>query len=151
MEQPAFRLAVEVCNATSDKLQRHVCQYFTDNIVNHAKDEQFDEIARCHELIKRLNAACPALLHNVVPQLEEELRVDEPEIRALATQVLSEMFADPNSDLEKKYPSTWSLWLLKKNDKAVQVRLAFVEGCKGLLLHHRAELRQAIEGALYTL
>ncbi|KAL5521605.1 PDS5 [Sanghuangporus sanghuang] len=150
MEQPAFRLAVEVCNATSDKLQRHVCQYFTDNIVNHAREEEFDEIARCHELIKRLNAACPALLHNVVPQLEEELRVDEAEIRTLATQVLSEMFADASDDLEKKYPSTWSLWLLRKNDKSLQVRLAFVEGCKGLLLHHKAELRQAIEEALHT-
>ncbi|KAH8116096.1 armadillo-type protein [Phellopilus nigrolimitatus] len=151
MDQPAYRLAVEVCNATSDKLQRHVCQYFTDNIVQHAQAEDYEEVARCHALIKRLNGACPALLHNVVPQLEEELRVEELQLRTLATQVLGEMFADKaGGDLEKKYPSTWTLWLARRNDKAAQVRLAFVEGCKGLLLHHRLELREAVEDSLQT-
>ena len=75
MEQPAYRLAVQVCNATADKLQRHVCQYFTDLIVNNARDEDFEEVRNAHELIKQLNRACPSLLHNVVPQLEEELKV----------------------------------------------------------------------------
>ena len=147
MDQPAYRLAVEVCKATSDKLQRNVCQYFTDNIVHHAQAEDYEEVERCHALIKRLNAACPALLHNVIPQLEEELRVEEVQLRVLATQVLGEMFADSaGGDLEKKYPTTWALWLQKKNDKASAVRLAFVEGCKSLLMQHRAELREAVEG-----
>ncbi|KAI5121999.1 hypothetical protein M0805_001831 [Coniferiporia weirii] len=151
MDQPAYRLAVEVCNATSDKLQRHVCQYFTDNIVQHAQAEDFEEVGRCHALIKRLNSACPALLHNVVPQLEEELRVEELQLRVLATQALGEMFADKASgELEKKYPTTWTLWLARRNDKAAPVRLAFVEGCKGLLLHHRIELREAVEESLQT-
>lgn len=146
MDQPAYRLAVEVCNATSDKLQRHVCQYFTDIIVQHSQNEDFDEVRSAHELIKRLNHSCPSLLHNVVPQLEEELRVDEVQLRQMATQVLGEMFADnAGGDLEKKYPSTWSMWLDRKNDKLAPVRLAFVEGCKGLLQHHRADLRESVE------
>ncbi|EJD05552.1 uncharacterized protein FOMMEDRAFT_132048 [Fomitiporia mediterranea MF3/22] len=149
MDQPAYRLAVEVCNATSDKLHRNVSHYFADFIHSHAGDEEYDEISRCHELIKRLNAACPALLHNVVPQLEEEMRAEQVQIRILATQVLGEMFADKaDGDLEKKYPSTWSSWLMRRGDKSPQVRLAFVEGCKGLLLHHRVELREAVEEAL---
>ncbi|THH06894.1 hypothetical protein EW145_g3765 [Phellinidium pouzarii] len=151
MDQPAYRLAVEVCNESSDRLQRHVCQYFTDNVVQHAQAKDYDEVARCHSLIKRLNTACPALLDNVVPQLEEELRVDELQLRTLATQALGEMFADKaGGDLEKKYPSTWSMWLTRCNDMAPQVRLAFVEGCKGLLLHHRLELRAAVEESLKT-
>ena len=140
-------MAVDVCKETADKLQRNVCQYFTDNIVQHAQAEDYEEVERCHTLIKQLNHACPALLHNVVPQLEEELRVEEIQIRQMATQVLGEMFADSaGGDLEKKFPSTWTLWLAKKNDKAATVRLAFVEACKGLILHHRLELREAVEG-----
>lgn len=147
MNQGAYRLAVEVCNATSDKLQRNVCQYFTDNIIQHAQAEDYEEVERCHALIKRLNVACPNLLHNVVPQLEEELKVTEVQLRILATQTLGEMFAEKASgDLEKKYPTTWNLWLSRSNDKNSQVRLAFVEGCKDLLLHHRADLREAVEG-----
>ena len=147
MDQPAYRLAVEVCKATSDTPQRTVCQYYTANIVQHAQAEDYDEVARCHALIRRLNAACPALLHNVIPQLEEELRVEEVQLRVLATQVLGEMFADSaGGELEKKYPSTWALWLQKKNDRANTVRLAFVEGCKDLLTQHRVDLRDAVEG-----
>ena len=86
------------------------------------------------------------MLHNVVPQLEEELRVEEVELRTLATQALGEMFADKQGDFQKKYPSTWALWLARRNDKSTQVRLAFVEGCRGLLLHHLSEVREAIEG-----
>lgn len=147
MNQPAYRLAVAICNATSDKLQRHVCQYFTDNIVQHGQSGDFEEVERCHTLIKHINHACPSLLHNVVPQLEEELRIDEMQLRLMATQVLGDMFADnAGGDLEKKYPSTWALWLARKSDKAVAVRLAFVEGCKGVLALHRSELQEELEG-----
>lgn len=146
MDQPAYRMAVDICNATSDKLQRHVCQYFTDNIVQHSQEGNFDEVQAAHELIKRLNRSCPSLLHNVIPQLEEELRVEEVQLRHMATRVLGDMFADKGSnDLEKKYASTWTLWLARMNDKATTVRVAFVEACRGLLLHHRSELRKAIE------
>ncbi|EMD34698.1 hypothetical protein CERSUDRAFT_116889 [Gelatoporia subvermispora B] len=150
MEQPAYRLAVQVCNATADKLQRHVCQYFTDIIVLHSRDEEFEEVRKAHELIKQLNRSCPSLLHNVVPQLEEELRVEENQIRVMATQVLGEMFADKGgSDFMKKYPTTWNVWLLRKNDKASIVRLTFVEAAKGVMVNlPDSEVRDAIEEAL---
>ncbi|KAI0938430.1 hypothetical protein AcW1_001836 [Taiwanofungus camphoratus] len=148
MDQPAYRLAVQVCNATSDKLQRHVCQYFTDIIVQHSRDEEFEEVRTAHDLIKQLNRSCPSLLHNVVPQLEEELRVEENQIRIMATQVLGEMFADKGgADFVKKYPTTWNIWLLRKIDKAAVVRTAFVEAAKGVLIN-LPEMRDAIEDAL---
>ena len=146
MEQPAYRLAIQVCNATATKLQRNVCQYFTDIILQHSEDEDFDEIRKAHDLIKRLNRSCPSLLHNVVPQLEEELRVEEAQIRLMATQVLGEMFAEKGgADFMKKYPTTWNLWLSRRNDKAASIRLAFVEVSKGLL-SCPGEMQDAIEG-----
>jgi sister chromatid cohesion protein PDS5 len=148
MDQPAFRLATQVCNGSSTKLQRYVCQYFTDIILQHSDEEEFEEIQKAHDLIKRLNRFCPSLLHNVVPQLEEELRVDEVSIRIMATQALGEMFADSGgADFMRKYPSTWNLWLTRRNDKSAAVRLAFVEACKGLVLAP-GETREAIEGEL---
>ncbi|KAJ3482805.1 hypothetical protein NLI96_g6741 [Meripilus lineatus] len=150
MEQSSYRLAVQVCNATADKLQRHVCQYFTDLIVNNAREEDFEEVRSAHELIKRLNRACPSLLHNVVPQLEEELKVEEVAIRLMATQVLGEMFADKGgTDFIKKYPSTWGIWLHRKNDKSPSVRLAFVEATKGIITN-LAEMREQVEEALLS-
>ncbi|KAG0700591.1 armadillo-type protein [Suillus ampliporus] len=138
--QPAYRLAVQVCNATADKLQRHVCQYFTDIIVAHSHDSDaesnFEEIRKAHELVKQLSRSCPSLLHSVIPQLEEELRVEEVQVRLIATQALGEMFSEKGgADLLKKYPTTWNVWLMRKNDKAAAVRLKLVESAKGLLVN----------------
>ncbi|KAH9941134.1 armadillo-type protein [Epithele typhae] len=135
MEQPSYRLAVQVCNATSDKLQRHVCQYFTDIIVDRAREEEYDEVQVAHDLIQQLNRACPSLLHNVVPQLEEELRVEHVQLRVMATKTLGEMFSDKHGfDLTQKYHSTWQHWLGRRNDKSVLIRSIWVESMKGVIV-----------------
>ncbi|PIL27726.1 hypothetical protein GSI_10879 [Ganoderma sinense ZZ0214-1] len=136
MDQPSYRLAVSVCNHTSDKLQRHVCQYFTDIIVDRAREEEFEEVQTAHDLIQQLNRACPSLLHNVVPQLEEELRVEQLQLRLMATQTLGEMFADKHGqDLVQKYPTTWAHWIKRMNDKNIAVRQTWVEKMKGVLVN----------------
>ena len=146
MDQPAYRLAVTVCNTTSDKLQRHVCQYFTDIIVSNSREEDFEEIRTAHDLVKQLSRSCPGLLTSVIPQLEEELRVEEVQLRLIATGVLGDMFSDRGgSDMVKKYPSTWNVWLQRKNDKTSAVRLRFVEAAKGLLAN-LPQHRDIIEG-----
>ena len=146
LDNPAFRLAVQVCNNTSDRLQRHVCQYFTEIIVQHAPDEELDDIRKAHELVKQLSKSCPSLLHLVIPQLEEELRVEDLSLRTMATHVLGEMFADKGgADLVRKYPTTWNFWNLRRNDKSPAVRLAFVEATHGLLVG-LPEQRDFIEG-----
>ena len=148
MDQPAYRLAVQVCNATADKLQRHVCQYFTDIIVEHSPDDDVEEVQTAHDLIKRLNTSCQGLLHNVIPQLEEELRVLNVEIRVMATHTLGDMFADKGGgDLVRKYPTTWATWLGRARDTAAAVRQAFVESAKGVLINmNLPEPREQVGG-----
>lgn len=137
---------MQVCNATADKLQRHVCQHFTDIIVSNSNHEDFNEIRVAHELIKRLHHSCPGLLHSVIPQLEEELRVEELMLRSIATQTLGEMYADKGgSDLVRKYPATWNVWILRKNDRSAAIRLVFVEVARGLLTN-LPEHSEVIEG-----
>ena len=148
MDQPSYRLAVQVCNATADKLQRHVCQYFTDVIIDRAREEEYDEVKTAHDLIQQLNRACPSLLHNVVPQLEEELRVEQIQLRLMATQTLGEMYADKHGmELVQKYPSTWTQWPGRKNDKNSSVRLTWAETMKGVVVN-LPEMRKEVEEAL---
>ena len=138
MDHPQFRLAVDVCNATSDRLQRDVAQYFTDIIVSHDDDgTEDDDIQRAHDLIIQMNKSCPALLNNVVPQLEEELGVDNVLLRTIATKTLGAMFAENGGEsLAKKYPATWKSWITRTRDKSPAVRVAFVEACKRLMIHY---------------
>ncbi|EIW77089.1 cohesin-associated protein Pds5 [Coniophora puteana RWD-64-598 SS2] len=148
IDKGAYRLAVQVCNATADKLQRHVCQYFTDIIVAHSREEDLDEIRKAHDLVKQLSRACPALLHSVIPQLEEELRVEDVQVRLMATQALGDMFADKGgADLIRKYPTAWAVWQMRRNDKAPAVRLKLVESAKGLIVNLR-DSREVVEDML---
>lgn len=145
----AYRLAVEVCSRTSERLQRNVCQYFTDIILQSDDEEEMERIETAHELVKALNRDCPALLLNVVPQLEEELKVDRLQMRTLATQVLGEMFGEVKNgvELSRKYHGAWQAWIHRKSDKAAGVRLAFVEATGPIIASH-AELRPEVEDAL---
>ncbi|KAH8102266.1 armadillo-type protein [Cristinia sonorae] len=149
-EHPAYRLATTVCNATADKLQQHVCQYLSNEITSNAKGEDYEKVEELHELIKELSRSCPSLLANVIPQLEAELGTEKQTIRLLATQVMGEIFADKNgAEFAKKHRSTWATWLQRKQDKAQPVRIAFIEGCKGVLTN-LPELRDQVEDALET-
>lgn len=73
--------------------------------------------------------------------------MEDVPLRTMATQVLGEMFGDgkAGSDLARKYPTTWNMWLMRKNDKVVGVRLALVEAARGLIVN-LPELREQIEG-----
>lgn len=118
-----------------------------DVILQSDDEEEVERIRTAHDLIKAINRDCSALLLNVVPQLEEELRVDRSNMRMLATQALGDMFGEAKTgvELSRKYPTAWQAWLQRKNDKAPPVRLAFVETTKELITNH-AEFRHDIEG-----
>ncbi|KAK1222320.1 Sister chromatid cohesion protein pds5 [Marasmius sp. AFHP31] len=149
IEQPAYRLAVQVCNQTSDKLQRHVALYFSEIILAHGDEEDREDLSAAHTLIKRLHASCPGLLQSVIPQLEEELHMESIAMRGFATQTLGEMFGDKNGpELCKNFSSTWSAWLSRCNDKSSVIRLKFVESSKGLYSTTNVEMREAFEATL---
>ncbi|KAK0211511.1 armadillo-type protein [Armillaria fumosa] len=148
-DQPAYRLVVQVCNQAADKLQRHVSMYFTDIIVANSGDEELKEVRKAHELVKRIHLACPTLLHSVIPQLEEELRAEDVQLRSIATQVLGEMFADKGGyDLSKKYPTTWKVWLVRTNDRSVSVRLKALESARPIISGGYPEMREAVQECL---
>ncbi|KAF9559464.1 hypothetical protein CPC08DRAFT_763333 [Agrocybe pediades] len=152
-DQPAYRLAVQVCNASADRLQRHVCQYFGDLLTSSMEEDQeedVDNIRTTHELVKRLYHSCPAVLHSVIPILEAELKSDSSNHRLTATQTLGEMYADKNGpDLYRKYPSTWTAWSGRKLDEAVAVRLKCVDAVPSLLAN-LPEAREQLEELLRT-
>ncbi|KAF8970162.1 armadillo-type protein [Flammula alnicola] len=151
IEQPGYRLAVQVCNAAADKLQRHVCQYFGDLVTSsteEAGEEDLDNIRTSHELVKRLHHSCPAVLHSVIPILETELRADGLNPRIIATQTLGEMYADKGGpDLVKKYPTTWQTWVNRKADISVAVRLKCVEAMPALITN-LPDARETLEDLL---
>lgn len=134
----AYDLARDLIRACKERLQQHVAMYFTDVIIPGAKEsgDNKADLRRVHELVIELSKACDEILLSVIPQLEEELRVDDLSLRLLATQVLGEIFSEKGSNIIRLYPSAWNAWKLKKFDVNSSIRLVWLEYVHGVLKAH---------------
>ncbi|KAI4860259.1 armadillo-type protein [Hypoxylon rubiginosum] len=117
-EPEAYVMAKTVCNSCPEKMARYVGQYFSEVImdvsgnnghVNGHKDDDddsddedggagpsdsdFKELRKAHQLLRELWRAAPAVLPNVVPQVDAELSADNIQLRLLATETLGDMIA----------------------------------------------------------
>lgn len=90
-------------------------QYFSDIISTAGSGvlsaKELNDFKTVHQLVVELNKAAPVLLLNVIPQLEEELKLTDVNIRSLAVSSLGQMFAEKTSQLTNQYESTWKAWL----------------------------------------
>ncbi|KAG0218346.1 hypothetical protein BGX33_007671 [Mortierella sp. NVP41] len=146
----AYRLACDLGNNCAEKLQRYVFQYFSDIISTAGNGElshkELEDFKTVHKLVIELNKSTPALLLNVIPQLEEELKLSDVTIRTLATKSLGEMFSEKTSQLATQYESTWKAWLQRRNDKVPQVRIVWIESLVNLIKAHASLSKELSEG-----
>ncbi|OLL23274.1 Sister chromatid cohesion protein pds5 [Neolecta irregularis DAH-3] len=149
---PAYTMAKHICSRAAERLQRNICQYFTDVLYESASPEQDDlqQLDTAHSLIIQLWKAAPPVLMNVIPLLENELVVVNPHLRTLATDTLGAMIADPATNLVHLYPQTWSAWQGRKKDKIPQVRIKWIERAKDILVH-RPEVVQDLTNGIASL
>ncbi|KAG0281953.1 hypothetical protein BGZ95_000018 [Linnemannia exigua] len=146
----AYRLACDLGNNCAEKLQRYVFQYFSDIISvagnGELSSKELEDFKIVHKLVIELNKSTPALLLNVIPQLEEELKLSDVTIRALATKSLGEMFSEKTSQLATQYESTWKAWLQRRNDKIPQVRIVWLESLTNIINSHASLSKELSEG-----
>ncbi|WRT64749.1 uncharacterized protein IL334_001683 [Kwoniella shivajii] len=152
-ETLSFQLTVDVCNQVADKLKRPIYAHFSDIQATHGRDPTPNDLkilSESHDLLLAIYRVCPDLLLNVVPLLEENLKVaDEVTIRQLSVKTLGQLFSQhPGAEHPaRKYPSAWSAWLGRRVDKALPVRLAWVESTKDVLVNH-PEVRKELQANL---
>ncbi|WVN89440.1 uncharacterized protein L203_104663 [Cryptococcus depauperatus CBS 7841] len=152
-ETPSFQLTIDVCNEVADKLKRPFFAHFSEIQLSHGRDPSHNDLrilSKSHDLLLTINRFCPGTLLNTIPLLEENLKaVDEIPLRQLSTRTLGHVFAERAGaeDPAKKYPGAWRGWMSRQKDKALPVRLAWVETVKGVLMAPsdvRAELEEAM-------
>lgn len=136
-------------------------QHFSAIQLEHGRSKEassadIETLAESHELIVTMYKHCPGLLIGFIAQLEENLRAaDEIPLRQLSTKTLGTMFGmrptvgGRAADLAEAYPGAWRAWLGRKVDKALPVRLAWVEAAKGILVG-QPDLRKEMESESIT-
>lgn len=60
---------------------------------NGPTEEDLGELYKVHQLLRELWRACPAVLQNVVPQLEAELSAENVHLRSLATETFGDIIS----------------------------------------------------------
>ncbi|MCJ1478147.1 hypothetical protein MMC13_006823 [Lambiella insularis] len=111
---PAYNMAKTICNSCEDKMAREISKYFNDVILeassssySHRRssgdvedpddsalgptEDDLKELHKAHRLLRELWRACPAVLQNVIPQLEAELSAENLQLRLLATETLGDI------------------------------------------------------------
>lgn len=148
-KNPAFLMTLDICYACTSSLQRRVCQYFSDILLSMSgstsENEDLEEVKKAHILMRKINSAAPELLLNAMPLLQEEMNVDHLGIRQLATETLGEMFAEESSNVAEKYSNIWKTWLTRRNDKALSLRVRWLEMCVGIYKNHSESVPELTE------
>lgn len=111
-------------------------------------------LQQTHETLCLVFGHAPEVLLNVIPHMEEVLQGGSHRLRILTTRTLGTIFGSPSvgatassghQSIAESYHSTWQMWLGRRADKSVNVRVAWVESV-GDILHHQPELRPIVEG-----
>lgn len=98
--------------------------------VSHSGEDGMEGLERVHSWIQKIYFVIPSLLLNVIPQLQEELTLDELDVRQLAMETTGNMFVNKSSALFHQYPGIWKAWLDRRRDKSVSIRVRWAElGC----------------------
>ncbi|KTW25896.1 hypothetical protein T552_03170 [Pneumocystis carinii B80] len=161
---PAYIMAKQLFNICAERLQRYVCQHFTDVVFEANRSIERDpqveldkvvleEVEKVHNLVYELYIASPSVLENIMPQLEQELMVENVALRLLSTSTISEMFSikEQKVDFVKEYPSLWKSWVSRGNDKNSSIRIRWLEGLFNVLInfgYSPEAMAVAIEGIL---
>ncbi|KAG1562450.1 hypothetical protein G6F49_000907 [Rhizopus delemar] len=136
---PAYIMAIEICTTCAPILQRRAIQYFSDillSVSNANGTEELEELKKAHELIIKVNAVVPDLLLNVLPLVQEEMKLDQANVRQMATETMGKLFAHPDTNVSEKYPSIWKTWLGRRDDKLAQLRIKWLEMCVDVYKNH---------------
>lgn len=117
----AYNMAKTICNSCPEKMSRYVSQYFNEVILEvsggvprpnghrrtsdgagDSDDEEapagptesdLKELKKAHNLLRELWRASPAVLQNVIPQLDAELSAENVQLRCLATETLGDIIS----------------------------------------------------------
>ena len=113
-------------------------------IASSKSDQDQEDFQSHHSLILQIFYNVPALLLNVVPQLDEELKVENVMIRSCATSTLGKMFARLGVSWVDAYPAVFKSWCDRRNDKTSQIRFEWVQ-LAGDILRNQPEMINSLE------
>ncbi|KAK9451020.1 armadillo-type protein [Limtongia smithiae] len=158
---PAYNMAKTICINCSDRMARQISQYFTDVIYNTSTKSGDDEISeedmtdlkKAHSLIVEIWRSVPEVLQTVIPQLEQEILVENVEMRVLATETVGLIAGQIPGRVNfiSSQPACWEAWMGRQNDRSGVVRAKWAEGCAYIIGSRSDVVKGTVEGLAKSL
>jgi sister-chromatid-cohesion protein PDS5 len=127
-------MAQTLIHRAADKLQPFITKFLNDMLVE-GKSSETDLSSRAYELIFELNFVNASLLLYVLPQLDQQLKVEDLETRSSAVQLLARMFAAKDSTLPSSYPHLFSAFLGRFKDVNHEIRIVMVQFAEHFIIN----------------
>ncbi|KAK9468498.1 armadillo-type protein [Lipomyces arxii] len=151
---PAFNMAKKICINCADRMSRFISQYFTDTIYEFTSktedlsDSDLTELKKAHQLIVEMWKAAPEVLQSVIPQIDQELQVENTQMRILATQTIGTIAGETPGRVNfiSSHPTCWEDWLGRQNDKVPLVRAKWADGCAYIIGNRPDIVKGTVEG-----
>ncbi|ESR47424.1 hypothetical protein CICLE_v10003517mg, partial [Citrus x clementina] len=129
----APQLAVSVIRNCAEKLEPFVCGFLTSCFLDRdAVEGDLKEFY--HEIIFKIFQCSPQLLLAVIPNLIQELLVDQVDVRIKAVNLIGKICAQPDNCLADRYPELFVEFLKRFSDKSAEVRLNALRCAKACYL-----------------
>lgn len=109
---------------------------FFSGVLGAGKSSESELAEHAYELLFALYEVSPATLLYVLPQLEEQLRIDDEESRMAVTRLLARMFSAKDSSLVSDNSQLWHAFLRRFVDVSPEIRQECVKHSKYLLIYH---------------
>ncbi|GAV71980.1 Cnd1 domain-containing protein [Cephalotus follicularis] len=122
----ASQLAVSVIQSCGEKLKPFICGFLTSCLMD--RDAVTSELKEFyHEIMLKIFQYAPQILLAVIPNLVQELLIDQVDVRIKAVNLVGKLFALPDNHIARKYHGVFVEFLKRFSDKSAEVRVAAIQ------------------------
>ncbi|KAF4390087.1 hypothetical protein G4B88_005005 [Cannabis sativa] len=148
----ACQLAMSVIKTSAEKLGPIVCEFLTSCIMNRdavqSENKEF-----YHEIIFKIAQCAPHMLHDIIPNMSQELLTDQVDVRIKALTLIGKLLSLPEFHIAQNYRNLFMEFLKRFVDISAEVRVTALQCAKICYMTNPTgteshEVLSALEGRL---
>ncbi|KAH7567871.1 hypothetical protein JRO89_XS07G0171100 [Xanthoceras sorbifolium] len=129
----ASQLAVSVIQSCVGQLEPLVCGFLSSCFLD--RDAVGSELKEFyHEIMFEIFQCAPQMILAVIPNLIQELLVDQVDVRIKAVNLIGKLFALPENHIVERYHDLYTEFLKRFSDKSAEVRVCILQCAKAFYL-----------------
>lgn len=144
----SYRLAGTVLKRVSPVVQVPISAFINKLLLGSDHDEE-DPVSELetgvYVLIFELHKISPSLLTRVLPNICQQLEVENETVRLHAVKLLGSLFSSPSAEYASEFPRNLREYLNRLKDKSVTIRREVASACAAIIVRDKALIKH-IEG-----